>query len=222
MEFLVSYGWYALLIAVIGDLLFSTILSCFYKDYNSIKMSISVLGNPQSPVSISVLGNPQSPVKLPFNCWMFLEGFFFLFSLPALYNHYRSVSVWMTIVLMIIITVFAVGACIFTAFFSVNKTKSESTTSSKIHGVGSVIGFTLFLFVPLLIALLSFINGEMLIGVISVICFVLAITFFSLFVMSDKEKFADTIISSEGLWQRFNLIFMYLPLAIISVKNIVI
>lgn len=208
MEFLVSYGWYALLIAVIGDLLFSTILSCFYKDYNSIKMSISVLGN------------PQSPVKLPFNCWMFLEGFFFLFSLPALYNHYRSVSVWMTIVLMIIITVFAVGACIFTAFFSVNKTKSESTTSSKIHGVGSVIGFTLFLFVPLLIALLSFINGEMLIGVISVICFVLAITFFSLFVMSDKEKFADTIISSEGLWQRFNLIFMYLPLAIVSIQNI--
>ena len=128
----------------------------------------------------------------------------------------------MTIVLMIIITVFAVGACIFTAFFSVNKTKSESTTSSKIHGVGSVIGFTLFLFVPLLIALLSFINGEMLIGVISVICFVLAITFFSLIVMSDKEKFADTIISSEGLWQRLNLIFMYLPLAIISVKNIVI
>ena len=177
MEFLVSYGWYALLIAVIGDLLFSTILSCFYKDYNSIKMSISVLGN------------PQSPVKLPFNCWMFLEGFFFLFSLPALYNHYRSVSVWMTIVLMIIITVFAVGACIFTAFFSVNKTKSESTTSSKIHGVGSVIGFTLFLFVPLLIALLSFINGEMLIGVISVICFVLAIT---VTIQNDKNLYTCT------------------------------
>lgn len=49
------FGWYGLLIAVIGDLLVSTILSLFYKGYNIATMSISALGN------------PQSPVRLPFN-----------------------------------------------------------------------------------------------------------------------------------------------------------
>ena len=31
MKIIIKYGWYALLIAVIGDLLISTILSLFYK-----------------------------------------------------------------------------------------------------------------------------------------------------------------------------------------------
>ena len=38
--------------------------------------------------------------------------------------------------------------------------------------------------------------------------------------MSDKEKFAGTFIANEGLWQRLNLFFMYLPCAIISVKSL--
>ena len=208
MKIIIKYGWYALLIAVIGDLLISTILSLFYKGYNNLTMSISVLGN------------PQSPVKVQFNCWMFIEGVLFLIALPALYKHYHLVSGWMTISLITFIAVFAVGACILTAFFSVNETKGVVTAASKIHGAGSVLGFMLFLFVPLLIAMLSFKNGEAVIGGISVICFIVALVFFVLFVMSDKEKFANTVISNEGLWQRFNLVFMYLPLAIVSVKSV--
>ena len=60
----------------------------------------------------------------------------------------------------------------------------------------------------------------MIIGFISIICFIISLVFFAMFVMSDKKEFANTVISNEGLWQRLNLIFMYLPLAIISVKNI--
>ena len=104
------FGWYGLLIAVIGDLLVSTILSLFYKGYNIATMSISALGN------------PQSPVRLPFNIWMFIEGMLFLISLPALYKQYHSTSGWMTIILIVFIAVFGIGACIFTAFFSVNET----------------------------------------------------------------------------------------------------
>ena len=44
--------------------------------------------------------------------------------------------------------------------------------------------------------------------------------FFVLFVMSDKEEFAGTAIASEGLWQRLNLICMYLPLFIVAVNGI--
>ena len=208
MDIFFVFGWYALLIAIIGDLLVSTILSLFYKEYSIATMSISALGN------------PKSPVRLPFNIWMFLEGILFLLSLPVLYNRYHLISGWITIVLIAFIAVFGIGACIFTAFFSVNETKDIVTISSKIHGAGSALGFIVFLFVPLLLAMLSFIDGEIIIGVISIICFIISLVFFVLFVMSDKQEFANTVISNEGLWQRLNLIFMYLPLAIISVKNI--
>ncbi len=38
--------------------------------------------------------------------------------------------------------------------------------------------------------------------------------------MSDKQEFKNTIIDNEGLWQRMNLAFMYLPLAITAVIRI--
>ncbi|MBR6959920.1 MAG: DUF998 domain-containing protein, partial [Clostridiales bacterium] len=98
--------------------------------------------------------------------------------------------------------------------------KDIVTTASKIHGAGSVIGFMLFLLVPLLIAILSFKNHEGSIGITSVVCFVLALVFFALFVMSDKEEFAGTAVNNEGLWQRLNLVFMYLPLAVVALKQI--
>ena len=92
--------------------------------------------------------------------------------------------------------------------------------ASKIHGAGSVIGFMLFLFVPILIAVLSFKTGEKSIGIISIISSVLAMVFFVLFVMSDKPEFEKAFINNEGLWQRLNLIFMYLPLFITGIRQI--
>ncbi len=208
MELLYRYGWLALVIAMTGDLLVSFILSFFYKGYSSKKMSISALGN------------PNSPVRIPFNIWMILEGLLFLASIPAFFKYYAQVSKGLTVTSVIFIAVFAVGACIFTGFFSVNESKEEVTTASKIHGAGSAIGFMLFLFVPLLMAIMSFKNSEGLLGIISVVSFALSIVFFALFVMSDKTEFKDTAVNNEGLWQRLNLIFMYCPLAVIAVKRL--
>ena len=109
---------------------------------------------------------------------------------------------------------------IVTCFFSVNETKDVVTVASKIHGAGSVIGFLLFLFVPLLLSILEFKNNDKLTGVIAVISFILAFVFFVLFVMSDKPKFSNTLIAKEGLWQRLNILFMYLPIVVIIVRNI--
>ena len=178
-------GWYTLLIAMCGDLLFSLLLSFGYKGYSNLTMSISALGN------------PNSPVRLPFNIWMVIEGLLFL------------------------IACFAIGACIFTGFFSVNETKDVVTTASKIHGVGSTIGFMLFLFVPLLAGLLCFKDQDKALGVVCIICFIISLVFFVLFVMSDKPEFTNTVISYEGLWQSLNLLFMYAPLAVIAVKKII-
>lgn len=202
MERLNSLGWIFLLIAMAGDLLVSLFLPFFYTEYNSLKMSISALGN------------PSSPVRLPFNIWMLVEGILFLLALPAIDHRFRAISGGITGLLIVFIAIFAVGACIFTCFFSVNESRDAVTVASKIHGAGSVAGFMLFLFVPLLVAILHFKDRNMPMGIMSILCFVLAFVFFSLFVMSDKPAFRNTVVDHEGLWQRLNLAFMYLPLAV--------
>ena len=204
-----ALGWIFLLIAMAGDLIVSLVLSFFYKGYSSMKMSLSALGN------------PNSPVRIPFNIWMFIEGMLFLLALPAVYQYFQQTSKALTIVMMVFIAFFAVGACILTCFFSVNESKDVVTTASKIHGAGSVIGFMLFLLVPLFVAILSFKAQNTAVGVVSLVSFVLSLVFFALFVMSDKPEFKSTAINNEGLWQRLNLLFMYLPLAVVSVSNLI-
>ncbi|WP_161950191.1 DUF998 domain-containing protein [Clostridium thermosuccinogenes] len=136
------------------------ILATFYKGYSHTLMTISALGN------------SKSPVRLAFNIWMSIEGILFIFAIPAIYNYYNKVSKTIVLVAVVFIVVFAVGACIFTSFFSVNETKDVVTTASKIHGAGSVVGFILFLFVPLLLAILSFKGNDKICGIISVISFI--------------------------------------------------
>lgn len=204
MDRLNSYGWFFLLAAMAGDLLVSWILSLFYGEYDSLRMSISALGN------------PSSPVRIPFNIWMLIEGILFLLALPAVYRFFHSVSGWLTNILIVFIAVFAIGACIFTCFFSVNESRDVVTVASRIHGAGSVTGFMLFLFVPLLVAVLSFLDRNTTMGVVSVMSFILAFVFFSLFAMSDKPHFKNTVVDHEGLWQRLTLVFMYVPLAVTS------
>lgn len=207
IEKMIKYGWYTLFIAMVGDVLLSLVFPWFYTGYSSMKMSISALGN------------PQSPVRGMFNTWMLMEGLLFLLGIPALYKHYHSVSGALTYTMILFIVVFAVGACVLTCFFSVNESKDIVTTASKIHGMGSVLGFILFLFVPLLLAILSFKSKDIEIGIVSVICFFLVMIFFVLFVMSDKPEFTNTFINNEGLWERLNLFFMYAPLVAVSVSQ---
>ena len=206
--FLTKYEWYALLFAIMGDILIPFILAPFYRGYSHTSMTISALGN------------PQSPIRMFFNIWMLLEGLLFLFAVPAIYNYYNCISKLLTGITISFIILFAVGACIFTCFFSVNETKDVVTTASKIHGIGSVIGFMVFLFVPLLLSILEFRNDHKAYGTIAFVSFIVAFLFFVLFVMSDKPQFNDTIIAKEGLWQRLNIVFMYLPIGVISIRNI--
>ena len=204
MERLFSYSRIFLLIAMAGDILVSLVLPLFYREYNILKMSISALGN------------PSSPVRIPFNIWMLAEGVLFLLALPAVNRAFRPISGGITNALLVFIAVFAVGACIFTCFFSVNESKDVVTVTSKIHGAGSVAGFMLFLFTPLLVAILCFKDHDATMGGMSAASFILALVFFVLFIMSDKPDFKNTILDNEGLWQRLNLVFMYLPLAVAS------
>ena len=208
MEKMNSYGWIFILIAMVGDLTVSFILSMFYGEYSNLKMSISALGN------------PSSPVRMMFNIWMLIEGILFLMALPAINNAFRPISGGITNALLIFVAFFAIGASIFTCFFSVNESKDVVTLASKIHGVGSVVGFMLFLFVPLLIGILYYKDQNRKMGTVSIVSFIVSLIFFVLFVMADKQEFKNTIIDNEGLWQRLNLAFMYLPIAITAIIRI--
>lgn len=208
MSVLIKYGWYCLLVAIIGEMVVPFILAPFYKGYHHTTMAISTLGN------------ENSPVRLFFNSWMLLAGLLLLASIPSIYQAYQIVSKPLSIATVLFVGIFAIGACIFTCFFSVNETKEIVTTASKIHGAGSAIGFMLLLFVPLFLSILSFRINDSIWGVISAISFVLALICFGFFVMADKLEFQNTIIAKEGLWQRLNLFFMYLPLAGIAIQNI--
>lgn len=205
---LIKYGWITLLIAVVGEMVVPCILAPFYKGYSNKTMAISILGN------------SNSPVRLPFNIWMLFVGILFLLSLPSIYHSYYKISKSLSILSIIFIAIFAIGACIFTCFFSVNETKNILTPASIIHGVGSVIGFMLLLFVPLFLTLLSFKGGDKMTGIISAISFVLALVFFVLFIMADKPQFQNSLIAKEGLWQRLNLLFMYIPFGYLAINHI--
>ena len=203
-----STGYILLMIASIGDLMLPFLFAPFCKNYNHLTMVMSLLGNPNSPVHII------------YSIWLITAGIMLILGALTLYTIFVSISSVLSKILLVCIVLFAVGACILSGIFPVEETKELSTLSAKIHGVGSVLGFFALLFVPLIIGLISLHSNEIIYGIISIIFFILAILFFSFFAMSDKETFSDTIIANEGLWQRLNLLCMYAPLVMISMKNL--
>lgn len=203
-----ALGWWTLFIAIVGDFAVPYILATFYKGYSHKSMVMSVLGN------------PNSPVKIYYNIWLVVLGFLLILSSFTIFAKYNVVSKPLSIAVAVLIVFFAAGAGILAGLFSVNEAKEIKTVASKIHGIGASLGFMALTFVPLLLTILSFKNNEKTTGVVSLISFVLAFVFFVLFIMSDKPEFQNTVIASEGIWQRLSLLFMYFPLGYIAIESL--
>lgn len=196
-----------MIIAVTGDFIVPYILAIFYPRYSHTKQVMSVLGC------------PDSPVKTIYNSWLIVLGVLFLFSGIKFYLQYENISGTLSLIGMIILCIYGLGACILAGIFSVNETKRLETLPEKIHGIAAGIGFIALLFMPLIIGLIYLKNDQVIIGYTSVIIFIGCIFFFTLFIMSEKKTFENTWIAHTGLWQRFLLGTMYLPLSIISITN---
>ena len=187
-------------LALLLDLTIPFFLAPFYKGYSH---SMQVM---------SVLGNNKSPLHFIYNLWLVLCGIILLMSgfkvyeivsqkskkhsCYFVYSHIDICDRWLYSL----------------RDFSVGETKSLNTIPEKIHGYGAVLGFICLTFAPLLISLYWFRIEEIPLALFSMICFLLAFIFFTIFVMADKPNYKDTIIAFEGLWQRLSLLFMYLPL----------
>ena len=140
---------------------------------------------------------------------------------PDLWAAFGNRSPVLTGLLIAVLCVFALGAGVLAGLFSVNADKAVETAASRIHGVGSVLGFLALAFAPLLVALLAFRDGAGGAGVFSLICFALDVCCFTLFVMADKEAWRGTRLAQEGTWQRLTLLFMYLPLAVLAASQLI-
>ena len=105
---------------------------------------------------MSVLGNSKSPLHLIYNIWLIIFGIFILLSAFHLYPTVAKVSKAISILLFSVIVIYAIGGCVLSGFFSVGETRSLETLSAKIHGYGSVIGFSLLTLAPLFIGLYFF------------------------------------------------------------------
>ena len=189
-----------LLLTIIGEFFLPWILGKYYAGYNSKTMVMSALGS------------PQSPVRVIYNTWLIWLGLFFTFVAIAYFLTARIDFPILSVLLLISIGTFAVGAGLISGIFHVNENKDIVTAASKIHGISAAIGFMTFLFFPLLNGILTFKQDNFIFGVISVISFILALIFFVCFIMGDKEQFQNTMLRYEGLWERLTLLCMYIPL----------
>ena len=203
-----NVGFYLLIIATLGDMLIPFILAPFCYKYHHLTMVMSLLGN------------RNTPVHIVYNAWLVIAGIMFICGSFTLYTYYAKISTSVATWLFIVLLIYAVGGCILSGIFPVGETKELLTISETIHGYGSVLGFSILTSAPLIVTLLSMRSNELTIGILSFIMFILSFSFFVLFVMADKEKYAGIIISNEGLWQRLSLLCMYVPIIIVSFKRV--
>ncbi len=162
---------------------------------------------------MSVLGCAKAPLHMVYNVWLVVFGTVALASAWGLYPAVAKVSGILAAALVFVMAAYAVGGCILSGVFSVGEGKSLDTLPARIHGYGSVLGFSLLVFAPLLIGLCFFKGSCRAWAPAAFLCFALAAVFFALFVMADKPIFRGTAVALEGLWQRLSLLSMYLPLA---------
>ena len=130
-------------------------------------------------------------------------------------------SRWLAAGLAVSLGGFALGAGILAALFPTGLTKDLSDRSALIHGIASALGFFALLFLPLWQALLALETDS---PVMAWACFAalgLALVFFTLFVLSDKDRFQGTAVAREGLWEQLCLAAMYVPLLLDAIVHLI-
>lgn len=197
-----------LLFTTIGEFFFPWVLGRYYEAYDSKTMVMSALGS------------PQSPVRVIYNTWLIWLGLFLSFVGIVYFLAARIDFPILSVLLLISIGTFAVGAGLISGIFHVNENKNIVTSASKIHGVSAAIGFMTLLFLPLLNGIISFKQSNAVWGLVDIIAFVLSLVFFVCFIMGDKEQFKNTILGYEGLWERLSLFFMYVPFIHIAIERL--
>ena len=187
------------IIILVADNLLPLLLARFYPRYKHKEMALSVLGS------------RQSPVKWIYNLWCIISGVVFCI---APYSIYQESCNGLAIAIWILLAIYGIGCEIISGLCPLNESRQDRDIITKIHGGASAIGFMMLLIVPLLMAILQYQSSQMLLGTVSIVCFVFALIFFCFFIMGEKEKFDNTVLRYGGLWQRLVLAVCYVTLFI--------
>ena len=194
------------IITLFVDNILPFVLARFYPNYSHKEMALSVLGS------------RQSPIKWIYNVWCILSGIVFCIAPLALYQVNHS---GLTVAIWIMLAIYGIGCEIVSGFCPLNENRQEEDTITKIHGEASAVGFMTLLVVPLLLSILQFQMSEVVIGLISLLCFIAAFVSFCFFIMGEKEKFANTVLRHGGFWQRLILVCCYVPMFVLCLNLIV-
>lgn len=197
-----------LLLTIAGEFILPEILGRFWRAYD-----------PKTTV-MSVLGSPQSPVRRVYNAWLVWLGCFLSLTALSRWDDARAEHPAIAAALLVCIGLFAVGAGLLAGLFSVNESRAEVTTASKIHGAGSALGFTALLFFPLADALLALKRGDGAGAAAGFAAFAAALCCFAAFIMGDKERFRDTVLAKAGVWERASLLCMYVPFVFDALRRL--
>lgn len=160
-------------------------------------------------MALSVLGSRQSPVKRIYNVWCILSGVVFCIAPYTLYLENQGV---LTATIWILLVIYGIGCEVISGFCPLNENRKKEDTITRIHGGASAIGFTVLLVVPLLLAIFQFRISNVMMGIVSLVCFIVALVFFCFFVMGEKDRFSNTVLRYGGLWQRLVLSVCYIPI----------
>ena len=188
-----------LLAAMAGDMVLPFLLKLFYVGYSH-KRHV-----------LSLLGCRQSPVKWVYNIWCILSGLVFCaagYCFFAEYGSGISVAIW------VLLALYGFGCETLSGIFPIEENPSAVTLSGKIHGIGSAVGCSVFVFAPLFLGIEQLCSGNLILRSISIICFACALLFTVFFVLGEKNRFRNTVFGLAGLWQRLLLLACYLPLAL--------
>ncbi len=191
-----------ILFLMVVDLLIPFVIAIPYKGYKHTQMVMSVLGCEASPWGRF------------YNIWMVVSGCSITLFGYLIFEYYHENQYALAIMLLISFILYGIGDEVISGFFPLNEKKEDITLSSKIHGIGSVIGFIAFQFSPLILGILQFKSNQIALGVSSIVFFILSLIMFIFFIMGENPKFKDTIFSMAGLWQRMLCTLMYAPFII--------
>ncbi|KRM93190.1 hypothetical protein FC56_GL000855 [Lentilactobacillus senioris DSM 24302 = JCM 17472] len=208
MKILERYGFYLLIIAVISELVLPFVLGRYIKGYSQVEMLISNFGE------------TGMPTKTAFKIWEIINGTLFVLAAPAFYAHFNQTSHSLSMWIAICIVIFGIGDCIITGLVDRASSADEVGFASMLHNFASGAGFLALLIGTFLLIWLFYLqqNNAM---VITLIVIFLISGFFMLLFALPKIPFVNTFqISHRGLWQRLNLLFLYLPFFIVAVKNL--
>ena len=153
-------------------------------------------------MAVSVLGRRGGPMARVYRLWLAWLGIWLLTTAAVYAIGAAPASRWLAAGLAVSLGGFALGAGILAALFPTGLTKDLSDRSALIHGIASALGFFALLFLPLWRALL-------------------ALVFFTLFVLSDKDRFQGTAVAREGLWEQLCLAAMYVPLLLDAIVHLI-